>query len=107
METKLFELRDEGTCIPLLCIKPNAGEVGWFENKVLWRYGYKGSHTVIVLSYADPARGASCDLYQWNDRTFLTAHAYVEKHWDKLKTGDVIDVSYILGETRKPKASEL
>jgi hypothetical protein len=35
-----------------------------------------------------------------------TAHAYIEEKWDELGSGVVIDVEYILGETRTYKASE-
>lgn len=106
METKLMELRDKGTCIPLLCIKPNAGYMGFFEKKVLWRYGYKGSHAVILLRYDSPSRGTHNDAFEWGDRTFQTAHQYVEEHWDDLKNGSLIDVRVILGETTKWCQSE-
>ena len=34
------------------------------------------------------------------------AHHYIIEHWDKLRDGDVVDVSFILGETQQPKVSE-
>jgi len=34
------------------------------------------------------------------------AHDYIEKHFNELKDGDVIDVEHILGETTKKKRSE-
>jgi len=34
------------------------------------------------------------------------AHAYIEKNFHNLNSGDVIDVEFILGETDKPKTSE-
>ncbi len=50
------------------------------------------------------------DAYKWPGapmvRTLPTAHAYLEKHFDNLETGSVIDVQYILGETTEIKQSE-
>lgn len=129
METKLFELRDRMTFIPLLCIKPQAivahrspcawadpyREVGLptkctcgasFEAKMAWRYGFKDARAVIVMHMGEPRRGCNFDPYDWNDRTFQTAHLHIEEHWDQLKSGDLIDVRVILGETDKPCASE-
>lgn len=129
METKLFELRDHGTFIPLLCIKPQFPtphrspcvwadphrEVGMpakctcgasFEEKMAWRYGYRGSRAVIVTHMSEPGRGCKVDPHEWGDRTFQTAHCYIEEHWDELHSGDLIDVRVIIGETDQPCASE-
>lgn len=104
METKLFELRDHATFIPLLCIKPQSAEHPFIQ-KMAWRYGYRDSRAVIVLHMGSPKR-AACDPYDWGDRTYTAAHAHIEAHWDDLKTGDLIDVRVLLGETDKPCESE-
>lgn len=110
MEVKLFELRDDGTFIPLLCIKPQG--VGQHEiphpfiEKMAWRYGYRGARSVIVLHMGVPERGCHSDPYAWGDRTFRAAHHHVESLWDELKTGDLIDVRVVLGETTEPCKSE-
>lgn len=36
----------------------------------------------------------------------VEAHRYIESYFDKLNSGDVIDVEHILGETKEPKVSE-
>jgi len=36
----------------------------------------------------------------------LKAHEYIEKCFDELESGAVVDVEYILGETNKMKQSE-
>lgn len=105
MEAKLFELRDKGTCIPLLCIKPGVN-ADPFEAKVAWRYGYKDSYAVIVMHMATPER-CKVDPYEWGDRTFHVAHLHIEVNWEKLKTGDLIDVRVLLGETDTPATPEL
>lgn len=119
METKLFELRDHGTFIPLLCIKPTWPVLhrsacddspctcgASFEEKMAWRYGYKGSQAVIVTHMSEPGRGCHNDPFEWGDRTFQAAHQHIEKNWSILKSGDLIDVRVILGETDQPCASE-
>lgn len=106
METKLFELRDRATFIPLLCVKPGAGGGAPFEAKMAWRFGYRDSRAVIVTHMSAPSRGCHVDPYDWGDRTFQVAHCYVEEHWDTLKSGDLIDVEFILGEKPTPSPSE-
>lgn len=106
MEVKLFELRDHGTFIPLLCIKPSYDVLDSFVARMVWRYGYKDSRAVIVLHMGSPERGCQSDPYGWNDRTFTTAHAHVEANWESLKTGDLLDVRVILGEATEPCESE-
>ncbi|KKL90716.1 hypothetical protein LCGC14_1901950, partial [marine sediment metagenome] len=39
-------------------------------------------------------------------RTVAEAHRYVAAHWDELKSGDVIDVEFVLDETTEKKVSE-
>jgi len=36
----------------------------------------------------------------------LNAHKYIKEHWDELRSGSVVDVEFILGESKEPKASE-
>lgn len=125
METKLFELRDRGTFIPLLCVKPGkprphssdcTGEGGRcncgvaFEDKMAWRYGYRSRDEIgppiIVTHMSEPDRGCHNASHVWGDRTFQTAHLFIEEHWDELKSGDLIDVRFILGESITPCESE-
>ena len=34
------------------------------------------------------------------------AHLWLENHWDEAKSGQVIDVEFLLGERAEPKESE-
>jgi hypothetical protein len=57
---------------------------------------------------ADGAR-ATNKAYEWGEsvrRTFGVAHNYIIKHWHDLHDGDVVDVEWILGETKQKKISE-
>jgi hypothetical protein len=111
---KLFELRDRATFIPIFAFRaiPAYFEGSFDKNNWLLAragFGSRGdSHCVIIgrLNCAGIQRNCTYDPFAWNDRTFETAHQYIEKHFDELEDGQVIDVEYILGETEKPKESE-
>jgi hypothetical protein len=107
MQVKMLEVRDKGTFIPVLCIRPVPENEG--QRYLLRRDGYAGDeseHCIIVVKAQ--CRGVSYDPYNWpsDTRTMPNAHHYIEQHWNELKDGDVVDVQFILGETDKPKISE-
>jgi len=106
MTCKLFELRDQGTFIPVLCVKVEAGNDA--EHYLLRRAGYKlPSDLVIMAGLSCRMEWATCDCFDWlSDRTRHAGHLYITKHWNELQTGDVVDVEYILGESQQPKTSE-
>lgn len=105
METKCFEIRDDGTFMPVICIRPTPDneEQRW----LLRRDGYRGDSSESCIIYIKPqCRGVNYDPYDWNDRTNHTAHKYIQENWASLQDGSVIDVSFILGESAVPKKSE-
>ena len=117
MITKLFEVRDRATFLPVIATlarsEPNAAamfadtvESLSAEAFLLRRAGYGGDPLVILTRLAADGRPANCDPYEWGDRTMRVAHEYVQANWDQLRSGDVVDVEYVLGERPAPKASE-
>lgn len=122
MDVKLFEIRDSATFIPVMAvalIERNAA-----ENFLLSRAGYADEQ---IANEADPVDGRIFDLNQqryvilckldgveaqydpfsWpRARTMSVAHQFIIENWRDLKSGDVIDVQVILGETTVPKTSE-
>ena len=106
MEIKVLELRDSGTFIPVICIRPVPGNEA--QRYLLRRDGYSGDESEGCIIMIDAqCRGVAYDCYDWEDRrTKGTAHNFIAEHWSELKDGDVIDVQFILGETEKPKPSE-
>ena len=105
MEVKMLEVRDAGTFIPILCIRPVPENEG--QRYLLRRDGYAGNeseHCIIVVKAQ--CRGCSYDPYNWDTRTMQVAHNYIESKWHLLNDGEVIDVQFILGETETPKVSE-
>lgn len=107
MEIKMLEIRDKGTFIPVMCIRPVPENEG--QGYLLRRDGYAGneSERCIIVVKAQ-CRGVSYDPYNWSDgsRTMRQAHQYIENNWRSLSDGDVVDVEWILNETKSIKISE-
>jgi hypothetical protein len=104
MKTLALEIRDRATFIAALAIEMTPANDE--QRYLLWRSGYTEDHPCIVLT---PMHGnviATCDPYQWSDRTYRAAHLYIIREWATLKDGDVVDVEFILGERSKPKLPE-
>lgn len=126
MITKAFEIRDRGTFIPVMATKmtpadaPKLGETnGDFakrfevERYLLRRAGYPAdfSDYCVVLCRMEASgvnRNATYDAHAWGGgaRTYFVAHKHIIEHFDELESGAVIDVEFILGETKEPKKSE-
>ena len=98
MEIKLFEIRDVATFIPAIAISLERA-----DGYLVRRAGY--GHRCIMLGRLEGGR-FSYDPYDWDNRTFHTAHKHIEQNWDSLVSEQVIDVEFILGETSAPKPSE-
>lgn len=131
--TKLFEVRDRSTFIPVMATEMRAlnkcpndrldgGEFTpgfWLfpnfeaEAYLLKRTGYpqvdSKSDRIIALSRltSPEAGGTQIDPCRWVDTvTMQTAHQYIVDHWPHLESGDVIDCEYIRGESSAPKTPE-
>lgn len=108
MNVKLFEIRDRGTYIAAIAIQLASRNEA--ERFMLSRSGYgkhpKDHSRYIMLARLEGGK-ITYDAFAWGDtRTMPAAHNYINQHWDELLTGSVIDVEYILGETKEPKVSE-
>jgi len=105
MENKILEVRDSCTFIPVLAIlmKPENDIESYYLN----RSGYSPNQNLVIVIRLDDNKCANSP-YDWGNmsRTMPIAHNYIEKHWNELKTGDVVCVEYILGERKTPKISE-
>lgn len=109
IETKLFELRDSGTFIPMMGVALSCEEI-WDHRKsqddwLIRRAGY-GDRCIMFGRLDGGKFSYDCFSYGANDRTYSTPHRYVIDNWDTLKSGDVICVEFILGERETPKVSE-
>jgi hypothetical protein len=115
MIVKAFEVRDKGTFIPVIAVKMIPTQQGGrFEQEryLLSRAGYgkdPRANPIVVVCRMEAAgvdRNATYDPYSWGNRTMQTAHLHIQKHFDDMFSGDVIDVQFILGEAQEPKLSE-
>lgn len=119
MQTKILEIRDSATFIPVLCVDMNAPQIeearrasllgaeNDAERYYLRRCGYPNDgEPNILLTRLDGNGQATNDPYAWGGRTYPVAHQYIIDHWRELKSGDVVDVEFILGERAGPKFSE-
>jgi hypothetical protein len=105
MKVKIFEIRDAGTFIPVICIHPTPDNEE--QRYLLCRDGYSGTDTEHYIIMIDAqCSGCSYGSYSWVSRTKRVAHTFIQENWYDLCDGDVIDVEYILGETTEKKISE-
>ena len=109
---KFLEVRDRFTFIPCFAFKPSEvnsiAEHGPVPCYLVMSAGYGAGRDAVVFGRLDHPGHTQCDPYEWNTgaRTMPQAHAWVEKEWDNIKSGDVIDVEFILGETKEKKMSQ-
>src|SRR5258707_504026 len=106
MKTKILEVRDEATMIPVLCVdmNPDTAEERWY----LRRCGYPCDDrpNILITHLAASGGPAWNDPFGWGGRTYPAAHNYIIDHWADLLDGDVVDVQWILGETKTRKKPE-
>ena len=103
MKTKLFEIRDRGTFMPVMATLAKGDDR--HEQYLLLSSGFGHISPLIILHFLE-LNEAHYDVYHWDDRTRNTAHRYIQENWETLTSGDIIDVEYILGETTEPKMSQ-
>lgn len=99
MKVKLLEIRDAATFIPAVAI-----EVCGYDHYLLRAAGY-GNRPYILLANLNKGP-LTYNAFDWGDRTMHQAHLWINDHWDELKDGSVVDVEFILGETKEPKQSQ-
>lgn len=114
MMNKFLEIRDEGTCIPVLCLEmcvgPHEGLERLFrvEECFLQHMGFEQEAPHPILMIDVQSKRCTYNPADWPKpkfppgRTLYRAHLYVTQHWDTLGSGDVVDVEHILGEVEAP-----
>ena len=105
IETKLFEIRDHGTFIPAVGIACECSTIQDEREQWLMRRAGYGERW-ILLTRLDGGGRAEYDPHSWTNRTWVGAHLLIQRDWDSLESGDVIDARVGLGETEQPVPSE-
>ena len=105
MITKVFEILDRATYIPVLAIEMYSDVPE--ERRHLRRTGYGFEGPLIMVVRLVDCR-AQYNEFSWAEgsRTMQTAHSYIQAHFNELPSGSVIDCEYISGETPEPKKSD-
>ena len=112
-EVKMIEVRDEGTTMPCIALKPDP--ISRAETWAWGRTGYglcpEDMREYVLLAPLHGGEGLlTCDPYKHPGaparRTLWAAHRWLKEHWQEVESGDVVDVQYILGETEAPKIPE-
>lgn len=108
MTSKVFEVLDRGTCIPVLCtLVVPTDEHNAQEQFLLRRCGYSRDVKLVLMTKLAGGASAQYDPHGWSgNRTYFNAHKYITDHWEDLPSGAVVDVEHILGETKHPRPSE-
>jgi hypothetical protein len=104
MIVKALEIRDEGTTISMLAIKPVPENPQ--QRAILRHAGYGEPENYVILIGAHDCEG-SYDPFKQRGHTRHCAHLWIREHFDELKDGDVVDVEFILGKRDEPKKSEI
>jgi hypothetical protein len=108
IESKVLEIRDRGTFIAALAIRmlgANPTQAYYFR-----RCGYPADGSSIILMVLYDGK-ATNDAWEWaslgkGTRTMRVAHGWILDHYTELDDGDVVDVEFILEESKEPKVSE-
>ena len=111
MEVKMLEIRDRATFIPAMAIKLSAQNSE--QQYLLGRAGYGSLHPMemnyVILIKMVGEITAKHDPFAWTPitiRTMHVAHKHILDNWKSLKDGDVVDVEFVLYETKEMKVSE-
>ena len=110
-ETKFFEVRDRGTNISVMAtlVRPSLADRAYRRiASIIGRAGYSASpnypNQIVIVHLAD--NKVTSDPFDWNSRTMIGAHQFIQAHWGELNDGELIDVRFVLGETEAPCASD-
>ena len=106
MTAKMFEIRDDGTCIPILAVRldPTNESERWLLSRAGFGSSAEDQCKYVQLCQISGGEGrTACDPYDWVSRTYGVAHKYIIENFETLTSGDVVDVEFILGETPSSK----
>ena len=106
IEVKVLEIRDSCTYIGALAIKMTSSDPAQTCHLRSAGYAPDGS-TIILVRLNDGTSSNSPFGWPTLARTMCEAHKFIEKNFEGLVNGSVVDVQFILGETKSPKSSEV
>ena len=107
IECKKLEIRDRGTTIPVMAIRVIGDNP--YDMSFMIHSGFSTDYPDVFLMRYDEVCECNYDPFKWQSgaRTLKEAHFWIRENYDLIKDYDVVDVEYILGESTKPKISEI
>lgn len=111
METKLFEVRDRMTFLPVIAVKLEPGNPADRYLLAMAGFGLRAEKQAKYILLGNLRMGKlecspSDHAGHPQVRTLPRAHRYIQDHWDELESGQVVDVEFIAGETTVAKLSQ-
>lgn len=109
-EVKVLEVRDKATFIPVMAIRLGGGSDQ--EQWLVSRAGFgqtpeQQGRFVIFLPLDGSQLGQShYDPHRWSGTTLFQAHIFIQENWAEIKSGEVIDVEFLRGDSKESKKSE-
>lgn len=109
MIAKTFEVRDVHTFMPVLAVKLEPGCEA--DRYLMARAGFgrlpaQQAQFIYVTKLMGGLTQGTAQPYEQMSPTMRVAHGYIEKNFDQLESGAVVDVEFILGKSERPKNSE-
>lgn len=106
MEAKVLEVRDRATFIPMLAVLLSPANVEESERYLMRRSGYEKDRRYLVMTPLGGHLPIRTDANDWSNPRMRALHGHVLDKWSELKSGQVVDIEFALGETSEPKTSE-
>jgi hypothetical protein len=106
LTTKMIEIRDSGTFIPVIATKMVS--ISPDERYLLVHAGYGEDEPLILITEIDGSSDLIShydpDEWAWESNLTLSqAHKYIAEHFDEIPNCGVVDVEYIRGDRAQPK----
>lgn len=113
MQVKLFEVRDVATFMPMMAVRLGVQQEAAESNLFLLRRAGYSLHQLmqptpepyVILLKLDGVQ-AHYDPFSWGSPRMAALHQHIIAHWNMLDGGNVLDIEFILGESKQPKLSE-
>ena len=96
---KYFEVRDHGTCMPVLAIQfdPTTEKIRWMLGMTGYGISEIEQRKYIVLIKLVDGQGR-CEPYDWATDWMREVHEAILREFDNLDNGQVVDLRVYRGE---------
>lgn len=98
METKVLEIQHSGQKVPVMVVRLDPASKQEQHLFVMAGYGFSPDvqREYFLMVEMKKMGGANIDPFSWKERTLQEAHNYIRCNWLHVRSGDTIDLDYIL-----------